>query len=121
MIIVDLSTPFSTSECSSTESLVRTNFHQKDEATLHVMRLDLAPGFSYPSHYHLQKAEFYISVFGVVTIKFIGKIIDLAPGMGLIVQPREIHAVLNRTTEYVTFVEIRPGPFDPEDSVKVKT
>ena len=110
------------------DPLGRLCVHNQLDDPLHVMLLVLAPSASYPPHYHKVKAEFYWVIEGTMALAvadesgdLIEVLLDPRKQPGFLVNPGVVHAVRNSSsTEVCKFLEVRPGPFDPNDNMALK-
>lgn len=110
------------------DPLGRLCVHNQLDDPLHVMLLVLAPSASYPAHYHKVRAEFYWVIEGTMALAVAEESGDLTEvpldpreQPGFLISPGVVHAVRNSSsTEVCRFLEIRPGPFDPNDNVVLK-
>ena len=96
-------------------------FHESDSSRLHVMLINFPPNYRYPKHIHFQASEFYYVLKGSLVIDIfddnylIQKEIRLDENCGFLLNPGQIHAT-NSGEKGVSFLEIRNGPFDKNDS-----
>ena len=112
-------------ELPISEGLSRICIHDSLDAPLHVMILALGPEATYPLHYHKTRSEFYWVIDGELEIKLIKKnesstkvYLNTSKNRGFLVNAGIMHAVKNKSKNVpCRFLEIRPGPFDPSDSV----
>lgn len=115
-------------EFTPSDPLGRLCLHNQLDDPLHVMLLVLAPSASYPPHYHKARAEFYWVIEGTMALAvaeesgdFTEVALDPREQPGFLVSPGVVHAVRNSSsTEVCRFLEVRPGPFDPNDNVALK-
>jgi cupin fold WbuC family metalloprotein len=97
--------------------------HQGDDADLHSMMIKIGPGTHYPYHLHLTRDEVYCIISGELTLKSRNEFGDesvvlLKSGHVAIVESNTAHCVSNCSNTQVVFLEVRRGPFDPNDTVR---
>ena len=100
---------------------VRICFHPSNSSTLHVMLIKFNKSKKNLMHFHKSKCEFYFVLNGKLDIVIkIGKKFQhnvLKENEMLYLNNKTIHSV-NVLTKQVIFLEIRPGPFNKNDSIK---
>ena len=113
-------------DCFKSSGLVRKNYHRDLNNDLHVMKIIFPPEFYYGSHYHKTRDELYILVKGTLEITRFTKdtieVIKLSKtgnNSYLCLSP-EHHSVRNPSKKKPAVVlEVRRGPFEPSDTVKL--
>ena len=95
--------------------------HPSNSSTLHVMLIKFNKSKKNLMHFHKSKCEFYFVLNGKLDIVIkIGKKFKhniLKENEMLYLNNKTIHSV-NVFTKQVIFLEIRPGPFNKNDSIK---
>ena len=96
-------------------------FHKSDDSLLHVMLINFPPNYRYPKHIHFQASEFYFILKGSLSINVfnnnhpVQEEIRLEENCGFLLHPGQIHTTTSGE-KGVSFLEIRSGPFDKNDS-----
>jgi cupin fold WbuC family metalloprotein len=100
---------------------VRLCLHSSNSSTLHVMLIKFNKSKKNLMHFHKRKCEFYFVLSGRLDIVVkIGKTFKhniLKENEMLYLNNNTIHSV-NVFTKHVIFLEIRPGPFNKNDSIR---
>ena len=100
---------------------VRLCLHSSNSSTLHVMLIKFNKSKKNLMHFHKNKCEFYYVLSGKLDIVTkIGKKFQhniLKENEMFYLHNKTIHSV-NVFTKQVIFLEIRPGPFNKNDSIK---
>lgn len=101
--------------------VARLCFHDGDDSKLHVMIIGLAPGFDFPIHRHSQRDETLIHITGSGKIRITNETaspqIEHKFNNGQAVQvPALTWHGMSAGTQGLAFLEIRLGPFLPEDT-----
>mgnify|MGYP000095378480 FL=1 len=110
-----------------TAELSRLCIHESPACPLQVMVLVLAPNASYPMHYHKTRSEFYWILEGELEIALVKQnglitkaILSPSKNPGFLMDVGVHHSVKNKSDKLsCRFLEIRPGPFEPLDNVRL--
>lgn len=95
--------------------------HESDNSRLHVMLINFPPNYQYPKHIHFKVSEFYFVLKGSLMIDtfdenyLIQEEVRLDENCGFLLNPGIIHATTSGE-KGVSFLEIRSGPLDKNDS-----
>jgi mannose-6-phosphate isomerase-like protein (cupin superfamily) len=96
--------------------ILRANIHQAESSPLQVMILKIPAGAKYPFHLHRRYDEVYVVSEGVLYVENEESILRLEASDCCFIRAGEKHRVYCDAFKGCTFVEIRPGPFDPSDT-----
>lgn len=120
--LFDLNIP----ELNKTKKLLRKNFHADMKSDLHIMRIIFPPEYTYGRHFHKSRDELYILTSGCLEIKKYHKgKVDICTlkensNNSYLCVAEEHHSVCNPSSvDPAVVFEIRRGPFDPKDTVKL--
>jgi mannose-6-phosphate isomerase-like protein (cupin superfamily) len=82
-----------------------------------VAEIVIPPGKSSLCHHHNVAEETFYMLRGKASLRIDDKELDLSPGQACLIEPTEVHQILNTGTDDLVFLAVSAPPWVSEDSV----
>lgn len=85
-------------------------WHMLKTDELSVIAEKMPPHTCEDFHFHCQSKQFFYMLSGEAEVRFSSESITLNAGMGIVIEPKEIHQMTNHSEEYIEFLVISMPP-----------
>lgn len=82
--------------------------------------ITLKPGKASKQHYHKVSSESYLILKGIGSLEIDGNQFDLNPGEAVLIQPLEVHKIINNSPEELVFLAVCVPAWYPQDSFQTE-
>lgn len=86
-----------------------------------VAEITIPPGSTAMPHFHKKTEETYLILSGTATIQIQDEQLDITTGEAVLIEPGEVHQIMNNGEENLVFIAVCVPAWQPGDSFEVKS